>query len=496
MLLDLKYNTLERLKIMEDDTFKYLKLDEKIVGALEKIKYIQPTPIQQMVIPLAMGNKDIIAKSQTGSGKTAAFAIPICEKTNIEETNPQALILVPTRELALQVKEEISNIGRFKRIRCEAIFGKQPIDRQTRDLKQRVHVIVGTPGRILDHIDRGNILLKNIKYFVIDEADKMLSMGFIEQVEEIIEAVPTKRTTMLFSATISKRIFDLSDQYMQDPKFIEINTENLTVEKTYQYHYLVNQTEKFHLLNKLIYINRPDSCLIFCNTRNEVNWLFQKMSHKNYDCNTLHGGMEQKDRLDVIKNFKKGAFQFLIATDVAARGLDIEDISVVINYDVPVEKESYVHRIGRTGRAGKEGIAITLVTQREQNLFRQIEQYLELTIPIGRIPTEKEVEIGKKQFAKKSKISLKFKATQNEQLDQSVTKVYIKAGKDKKIRAGDIVGAITNIEGVMAEDVGIIDIQDHISYVDILNSKGDIVLKELSKSTIKGKKVAIEKAEQ
>ena len=482
--------------MIENSSFKHFKLDCKILKALEKLKYINPTPIQEKVIPLALEKKDVIAKSQTGSGKTAAFAIPLCEEVDIEENNPQALVITPTRELAFQVKEEISNIGRFKRIRCEAIFGQQPIDRQARDLKQRVHVIVGTPGRILDHIDRKNIILNDIKYLVIDEADKMLSMGFIEQVEAIIENIPTKRATMLFSATIPKKIFDLSDQYMQDTKFIEINTKNLTVEKTYQYYYDIDQAEKFHILNKLIYINRPNSCLIFCNTRNEVNWLFQKMSHRNYGCNTLHGGMEQKDRLEVIKNFKKGAFQFLIATDVAARGIDIEDISMVINYEVPVEKESYVHRIGRTGRAGKEGIAITLVTQKEQNLFKQIEHYLDLTIPMGDIPSEKEVELGRKKFEEKKKVKSHSKTDKVAQLDQVVTKIYIKAGKDKKISPGDIVGSIVNIEGMLAEDIGIIDIQNNISYVDILNEKGNIVLKELPRSTIKGKKVTVQRAQK
>lgn len=481
---------------MDNSGFKYLDLDNKILSALEKLKYISPTNIQKEVIPLALEKKDIIAKSQTGSGKTAAFAIPLCESIDIEGNDPQALVLTPTRELAVQVKEEISNIGRFKRIRSEAIFGKQPIERQTRELKQRVHIIVGTPGRTLDHINKGNIILDDIKYLVIDEADKMLNMGFIEQVEAVIENLPTNRVTMLFSATIPEKILNLCDKYMKNPRLIEINANNLTVEKTYQYYYEIDEKEKFNLLNKIIYINIPDSCIIFCNTKDAVNWLFQKMDSKNYDCNTLHGGMEQKDRLEVMKNFRRGAFQFLIATDVAARGIDIEDISLVINYDVPVEKESYVHRIGRTGRAGKEGIAITLVTQRELKLLNQIENYLDFKIPMGEIPSEQEIKLGKKKFEEKKKTKINLKVDKRSQLDQEVTKIYIKAGKNKKIRPGDIVGSIINIKGILAEDIGIIDIQDNISYVDILNGKGNIVLRELPKSTIKGKKIKVQSAQR
>jgi superfamily II DNA/RNA helicase len=481
---------------MNNSGFKYLDLDNKILSALEKLKYISPTKIQKEVIPLALEKIDIIAKSQTGSGKTAAFAIPLCESIDVEENNPQALVLTPTRELAVQVKEEITYIGRFKRIRSEAIFGKQPIERQTRELKQRVHIIVGTPGRTLDHINKGNIILNDIKYLVIDEADKMLNMGFIEQVEAVIEKLPINRVTMLFSATIPEKILNLCDKYMKNPKLIETNAEMLTVEKTYQYYYEIDEREKFNFLTKLIYTNRPDSCIIFCNTKDTVNWLFQKMDSINYDCSKLHGGMEQKDRLEVMNNFKRGALQFLIATDVAARGIDIEDISLVVNYDVPVEKESYVHRIGRTGRAGKEGIAITLVTQRELKLLNQIEKYLDFNIPMGEIPSEQEIELGKKKFDEKQKGKVNLKVEKSSQLEREVTKVYIKAGKNKKIRPGDIVGAIINIKGILAEDIGIIDIQDNISYVDILNGKGNIVLRELPKSTIKGKRIIVQRAQR
>lgn len=476
------------------NSFKIFGLDEKIEKALDKLGYEKPTKIQEEAIPLIFEKKDLVGKAQTGSGKTAAFGIPICEKVGIEENNPQALVLVPTRELAVQVKEEFSNIGRFKRIRSEAVFGKDSMKRQEVKLKQRVHILVGTPGRTLDHIKRGNIHLDEIQYLVLDEADKMLNMGFIEQVEEVIEALPKERTTLLFSATMPEKILNLCDQYMKDPKFIEVDAENLTTEKIEQYHYRVEEKERFGLLSKLMYTYRPESCILFCNTKNTVHWLMQKMEGKGFDCKALHGGMEQEDRLEVMKNFKRGAFPFLVATDVAARGIDIEDVNLIINFDVPVERESYIHRIGRTGRAGSSGIAITFVTPRESRLFSQIENYIGYEIPTKEEPSQKEVEEGKKLF--KNQINKKpiLKEDKGTQLDKQIEKIYIKAGRNKKIRPGDILGAITNIEGITSDDIGIIDIQDNISYVDILNGKGATVLKELSRSTIKGKRIKVQRA--
>lgn len=479
---------------MDKLKFKNLKISPEILKSLELLGYKVLSKVQQSSIPLAMEGKDIIVKSQTGSGKTAAFAIPICEKIDIEERKPQALVLTPTRELAVQIKDDISNIGRFKKIRCAAIFGKQPMTTQMRELKQRVHVVVGTPGRTIDHIERKNVDFSEIKYLVIDEADEMMNMGFIDQVEEIINTLPSKRVTMLFSATMPEKIKLLCDKYMINPESIEVNPDNITVKNIYQYYYEVEEKNKNSLLNKVIYSEAPDSCIIFCDTKDQVDKLYQAMKDEKYSCLKLHGGMEQKDRLDVIKSFKKGESRFLVTTDVLSRGIHIEDVTHVINFDLPVEKENYVHRIGRTGRAGKEGTAITFVTPNEDMFLNEIEEYIESKIPRKEIPSNEDIEKGKKIFKAKIKDGLKLKKDKSTEINKNVMKIHIHGGRKKKIRPGDIVGAITSIEDVNMEDIGIIDIQDNCSYVDILDNKGDKVLKALQNTKIKGKVLRVQKS--
>lgn len=479
---------------MDKISFSNFALSNDILKALNKLGYNNPSPVQNKTIPFILKNKDVIVKSQTGSGKTGAFGIPLCEKIKIEEVKPQALILTPTRELAIQVKEEISNIGRLKRIRCAAVFGKQPMEIQKRELKQRVHMVVGTPGRVLDHIERGTLNLEKIKYFIIDEADEMLNMGFISQVESIINMLPKNRVTMLFSATMPKEIEDLCNKYMINPQSININPESITVEKIEQSCYIIEENEKFDTLNKIICTENPHRCIIFCNTRDKVCEVVKNMQQEKYCCRALHGGMEQSDRLDVMKSYKNGEIRFLVATDVASRGIHVEDLTHVVNYDIPVEKESYVHRIGRTGRAGSRGVAITFVPFKHTKLLNDIEEYINYKIPIKQVPTEEEVNKAKNALKNKVKIKPQVKINRTNELEKDITKIYISAGKKKKIRPGDIVGAITNIEGINAEDIGIIDVQDGFSYVDILGKKGSIVLKASKNLKIKGKSVKLEKA--
>ncbi|MFZ5968504.1 MAG: DEAD/DEAH box helicase [Bacillota bacterium] len=474
--------------------FRHFGLSEKMLQVLEKLGYENPSQVQEKVIPLALEDKDIIVKSQTGSGKTASFAIPICERIELENNKPQVLVLSPTRELAVQIKEDISNIGRFKKIRCTAVFGKQAMEVQLRELRQRIHVIVGTPGRTLDHIENKNADMSEIKYLIIDEADKMMDMGFIDQIEAIIKTLPHDRVTMLFSATMPERIEALCEKYMINPYKIEVTPESLITENIQQVYYEIEEDRKFNLLQNIIYVENPESGIIFCNTKEAVHGLTQKMKSRGFSCYGLHGGMEQEDRLDTMKSFKKGEFQFLIATDVAARGTHIEEITHVINYDVPVEKESYVHRIGRTGRAASKGKAITLVSTRESRLLSGIEEYIGLELIRVELPSEEEILHGKARFETKTKADQKKKIDRSAALNKEITKIYINAGRKKKVRAGDIVGAITNIEGVSADDIGIIDVQDNISYVDILYGKGSLVLRSLQDTTIKGKKVKVQKA--
>ncbi|HWR45638.1 DEAD/DEAH box helicase [Sporomusa sp.] len=465
---------------------------EEIGKALATLGYESLTEVQEQVIPLVFADKDIIVKSQTGSGKTAAFAIPVCEKIEVEQRNPQALVLTPTRELAVQVKQDISNIGRFKKIRCAAIFGRQPMAVQQRELKQRVHIIVGTPGRTFDHITSGNINLAEIKYLIIDEADKMLDMGFIEQVEAIIEKLPKDRVTMVFSATMPDQIQKICGQYMTNPVKLEVESENPTTEKIQQGYYEVEENDKFKLVKKIVVTERPDSCILFCNTREKVEVLAEKLKNAGYLCGSLHGGMEQRDRLTTIQGFKRGEFRFLIATDVAARGIHVAEIALVINYDIPVDNESYVHRIGRTGRAGNEGTAITLVTPAERRTLAEIEEYVQYKIPRLELPTAEAVERGKMIF-ENSKAKPIFKPDIGEKINREITRIRINAGKKTKMRPGDILGAITNIAGVSAEDIGIIDVQETCSYVEILGGKGGLVMDALEATKIKGKIYTIKK---
>ena len=474
-------------------SFDAFRLSEETMKALFKLRYEDPTEVQARVIPEVLKGKDVIVKSQTGSGKTAAFAIPICERLELEQKNPQVLVLTPTRELAVQVNEDFSHIGRFKRIRCAAIFGKQPMEIQKRELKQRVHVVVGTPGRTFDHIERKNLILDDIKYLVLDEADKMLDMGFIDQVEAIVSLLPKDRITMLFSATMPEKIEEICNKYMIKPLKIEFQTKNPTVEKTAQWYYEVEDSRKFNVLNSIIYTEKPESCILFCNTREKVEELLADMKREHYYCAALHGGMEQGSRLNTIQGFKRGEFHFLIATDVAARGLHIDDVSHVINYEVPMENDSYVHRIGRTGRAGKEGVAITLSTKRELRFLHEIEEYIQQSIPKKDIPTDQEVALGIEEFEDRIKSRPKAKADKAERLNREITKIRINSGKRSKMRPGDILGAITSIEGISADDIGIIDVQDTCSYVEVFGKAGEVVARKLPGINIKGKLQTVKK---
>lgn len=478
---------------MKSTNFAQHGFSQEVTKALTNLGYEQLTEVQEKVIPLISEDKDVIVKSQTGSGKTAAFAIPICEKIQLEQKSPQVLVLTPTRELAVQLKQDITNIGRFKRIRCAVVFGRQPMEFQRRELKQRVHIIVGTPGRTFDHIERKNIDLTDIKYLVIDEADKMLDMGFLEQVEAIIKLLPHQRVTMLFSATMPEKIVEICNQYMSNPIQIEVESEFSSEEMIQQAYYEVDEEDKVDLVNQLIYKYRPESCILFCNTRETVDMLFEEMARDCFSCGSLHGGMEQRDRLQAIQSFKRGEFQFLVATDVVARGIHIDDISLVINYDMPLDNESYVHRIGRTGRAGNGGAAITLVMPGEGRTLHEIEEYIQYRIPQAQFPTPEEVAVGRKIFKEASAKQRILKEDKSETLNQEITRIRINTGKKGKMRPGDILGAISSIDGVNGQDIGIIDVQDTCSYVEILGDKGDLVMEALQHTKIKGKLQSLKK---
>lgn len=379
-------------------SFQDFKLSSDIEKAIDSLGYKRPTQVQQAVIPLVLQGNCLVVKSQTGSGKTASYAIPICEMINWLDNKPQALVLTPTRELAVQVSGEFTDIGRLKRVKAVAIFGRQPFAVQKTELKQKTHVVVGTPGRILDHLERGTINLSQIRYLVVDEADEMLSMGFIDAVETIIKQLPSNIVTMLFSATVPDEVKKLADKFMEDPLHIEVNALDVTVNRIEHIRYDVREEDKLDLLKNLTVIENPDSCIIFCKTKERVDLLYQALKSINYPCNKIHGGMEQEDRLKIMNDFKRGTFRYLIATDVAARGIDIENISLVVNYDVPLKKENYVHRTGRTGRAGLSGKAVIFVTPKEKRYLEDISELLQQNIPIVNCPTEEEVKKGQRGF--------------------------------------------------------------------------------------------------
>ncbi|MDP4170219.1 MAG: DEAD/DEAH box helicase [Bacillota bacterium] len=479
---------------MNINRFDDYTLSEEILRALASLKYESPTEVQREVIPNVLAKKDVIVKSQTGSGKTASFGIPLCELVEWEENKPQVLILTPTRELAVQVKEDITNIGRFKRIKAVAVYGKEPFAQQKMELKQKTHVVVGTPGRVMDHIEKGTLVLDNLNYLIIDEADEMLNMGFIEQVESIIQELPAERVTCVFSATLPKDVEKLCYQYMKNPVEIEIKASGLTTDTIEHAVLEVKEEAKFSMLTDILAIENPDSCIIFCRTKENVDTVFEKLERANYSCEKIHGGMVQEDRFSVMNGFKMGNFRYLVATDVAARGIDIENISTVFNYDLPMEKESYVHRTGRTGRAGKSGKAITFVTPYESKFLSQIEQYIGFEIPKMTAPSKEEVARCKAALDEKKNTRPMKKKAKSEHLNKGIMKLYFNGGKKKKLRAVDFVGTIAKIKGVSADDIGIITIQDNVTYVEILNGKGQLVLKAMRDTTIKGKLLRVHEA--
>ncbi|MDQ0300591.1 superfamily II DNA/RNA helicase [Salibacterium salarium] len=476
------------------ESFNNFKLSDSIKQALTELRYDNPTEVQEKVVPFALKKQDLIVKSQTGSGKTASFGIPICELADWEENKPQALILTPTRELAAQVKEDIINIGRFKRIKAAAVFGKHPFDKQKLELKQKTHVVVGTPGRVYDHIKKGTLLLDKIKYLVIDEADEMFNMGFIDQVESIIEELPEERVTSIYSATIPDDVGRLCNKYMKNPIKLEVAGMGITTNKIEHSLLKVNEEKKSSILKDVTIVENPDSCIVFSRTQEMVNALFSELKRANYSTEKIHGGLRQEDRFSVMNDFKRGSFRYLIATDVAARGIDIDNIALIINYDIPVEKESYVHRTGRTGRAGKSGKAITFFTSVEEKYVAPIEEYIGFSIPVKSVPNQADVAKANKAFKEKVIAPLQDKKDKSDLLNENIMKLYFNGGKKKKLRPVDFVGTLTSIPDITADDIGIITIQENVTYIDILNAKGTIVLQEMKNRTIKGKQLKVHEA--
>ncbi len=360
--------------------FKDLPLSAEVLSGIEELGFRDLFPIQaQAIMPLIEG-KDIIGQAQTGTGKTAAFGIPLIERINLRSPIIQGLVLEPTRELALQVAEHISQIGRYTPIKVLAVYGGTPIQRQEVMLKRGVHVVVGTPGRIIDHLKRGTLDFSHVKFVVLDEADRMLDMGFIDDVEYILSKTPADRQTSLFSATIDQAVMHLCHKYMKNPEKILVSRDEIAPTQINQYYVLVSQKSKFHALCGIIDKNKITRAIIFCRTRKGASILANKLRLRGYEAKPLHGGFTQPQREATLNAFKNGATKLLVATDIAARGLDIQEITHIINYDVPLDALVYFHRIGRTARMGRNGTAITLISHEETAQLSRIKALAKNTL--------------------------------------------------------------------------------------------------------------------
>ena len=470
------------------DRFKDYPFDNDIKRALSDLGFKKPLEVQERTIPMILAGKDLIVKSQTGSGKTAAFAIPLCQSIDPELEMPQVLVLTPTRELTAQVKNDFAQIGKYKELKFCAVYGGQPIADQRKELKQNPHVIVATPGRMMDHLLNKNVKLQHIKYLVIDEADEMLIMGFKDQLEAVIGKMPKDRVTLLFSATISEEVQTLSQQYMNHPENIEIEPDVPNIEKIQQIYYAVDGLKKVDFMKKVIEREQPRKAIIFCNTQEQVDNLFEIFRKWDRFTCAVHGGMDQQIRTEKLNAFKRGEYRILIATDVAARGLHVQGITHVFNYGVPFEPEQYVHRIGRTGRVDQHGIAITMVIPSEMDRFHELETFLGYKIPCkgGHVARKPKVETAERRTAKD-----RYKAVNRK---GQTALVQFNAGRSNSLlKANDFLSAIRSVEGISGEDIGKIDIRETVTNVEILDGKERIVLNAFKTKKIKGKLFRVKK---
>lgn len=435
-------------------SFKELNLKAGIASALEKIGFEKPTEIQAQAIPLVLEGNDVLGQAQTGTGKTAAFALPMLNRLDENSKNIQALILCPTRELALQVTEETKKFAQNLRdVKIVPVFGGQSYEIQKRAIKKNPQVIVGTPGRIIDLMERRIISFKNISTLILDEADEMLKMGFKDDMEYILKSTPKDRQTLLFSATMPKAIQDIATNYQKDAMVIKVKNKALTVDRIKQEYFTIKADDKTDLLIRLLDFYNLKSSIVFCNTKREVDELVLRLQKHDYMTEGLHGDLKQEMRNRVMNSFKNGSVQVLVATDVAARGIDVTGIEAVFNYDIPLDEESYVHRIGRTGRAGNEGLSFTFITRRQFGKLRDIERYTKQELLIGKIPTVEDIEkVRIRKVVESAKSAIDNEFAHQKLYDQIITEL-IEQGYDMK----QITNSFLNV---------IID-SDHRAYKEI-----------------------------
>lgn len=529
--------------------FKELGLSDELLSAVKSMGFDEMTEIQEKSIPVIMKGLDIIGRSNTGTGKTAAFGIPVIEKILQNDSDfIQTLILCPMRELAQQACEEIKKFSKYKNwVKPLAIFGGVSIDKQIYQLKRGVNIIIGTPGRIIDHINRHTLKLQNLKTIVLDEADEMLQMGFREDIENILQYIPKERQTILFSATMPPEILAITHKYQNNPILIKTNTKSKTVESIEQYYYIVPMGKKFDALDLLLIKNQPKSSMIFCNTKKMVDELTNILVSKGYKAAGIHGDMKQLQRTSVMNSFKSGKTSILVATDVAARGIDVNGIDAVFNFDLPQDNEYYIHRIGRTGRAGKSGTAYTLVCNRKQvSDLNMIAKNTKSVIKESELPNKSELvdieienyekfisHLADKKIYKESydlinsllekgwtyeNISVyllnylfgaklqnipdvkvikynNFYLPDNKNINKRTAKVNINLGKNQKINPNYILGALVDATGISGKSFGKINIHDNFTTVDVPINKIDYIVNSMKNSKINGNRVIVKKVD-
>ena len=525
------------------NNFKDFNLSAAMIKAIEELGFEEPTPIQKLTIPHAIQGRDIIGQAQTGTGKTASFGIPIIEK-DFSGKKPYALIIEPTRELAMQVSAEFSSLAKHKKCSILTVYGGASMVEQMKALRKGTNVVVGTPGRIIDHLTRGTMLADNVSVVVLDEADEMLDMGFITDIEKILKATPGSRQTMLYSATMPSEILKIAKRHMHDPLKIAINVTDIIAPKIKQVFYEVLERDKTEVLRRLLDVESPELTLIFCHTKREVDDVAARLQKLGYNAGALHGDFTQSHREEIMGKFREGRLDILVATDVAGRGIDVENISHVINYSIPQNPEGYIHRIGRTGRAGRAGIAVTFVTPREYRQLQLIERIAKTKLSRKEVPTTAEVKKARQRLIKKelaeiiehgkhkqylavirelaesadiedlgaAALSLAFGSMEVAELvkshprptdrgmrgkgsgEQGMTRLFMTLGRKDKIQTAEILKSIAVEAGIPGRSVGKIDIMDSFTFFEVPSDITEKVIVAMNKAVIKGKKVSVSKA--
>ena len=530
---------------METVRFEEMGLSEEIQKAVRYMGFEEASPIQAKAIPAMISGIDLIGQAQTGTGKTAAFGIPILEKVDPKLKKLQAIVLCPTRELAIQVADEIRNLSRYMHgIKVLPIYGGQDIVKQIRSLKSGTQIVIGTPGRVMDHMRRKTMKLDFVHTVVLDEADEMLNMGFREDIEFVLSGVPEERQTVLFSATMPKPIMEITKKFQNNAKVIKVTKKELTVPNIEQYYYDVKPKKKEEVLSRLLDIYSPRLSVVFCNTKKQVDLLVNALLGRGYFAAGLHGDMQQEQRDRVMQGFRTGKTEILVATDVAARGIDVDEVEAVFNYDLPQDDEYYVHRIGRTGRAGREGRAFSFVSGKEVYKLKEIQRYCKTKIYAQKVPSLNDVANTKmenilddvERVIEQEDLDMMINAIEervnnseftamdmaaaflkiccgmtedNKNTEENdwefgdtgagedgMVRLFINIGKKQRVRPGDILGAIAGESGMDGKLIGTIDMYDKYTFVEVPREYAREVLNAMKNVKIKGKTVAVEPANQ